>query len=57
MVFVQTVTSILFNGLFFYVGVLPGTPFSNTYYTTIVDVAAYIGVFLVANRSVIHVTA
>ena len=37
-------TAILFNGLFFYVGVLPGTPFANTYYTTLADIIAYVSI-------------
>ena len=52
--FKKIVTAILFNGLFFYVGVLPGTPFSNTYYTTVIDSAAYLVTFAVINRSVIQ---
>ena len=38
-------TAILFNGLFFYVGILPGTPFANTYYTTIADTIAYVSIW------------
>jgi len=50
LVIVWIVTAILFNGLFFYVGVLPGTPFSNTYYTTVIDSVAYLVTFAVINR-------
>ena len=34
---VWVTTSIMFNGLLFFVDKLPGSPFLNTYYTTILD--------------------
>ena len=43
-------TSIMFNGLLFFVDRLPGSPFLNTYYTTLLDSLSALITFAVIDR-------
>ena len=43
-------TSIMFNGLLFFVDRLPGSPFMNTYYTTVLDSLSALITFAVIDR-------
>ena len=43
-------TSLLFNGLLFYMGKLPGSIFTNLYYTAVMDAISYIACYFLVPK-------